>query len=331
MRSKKTGDGLKKTKVFYTALYAGVGAVMVLAIVISFSNLTSSPDPTHYSAYPPEADNLAYDEAYAYNEANNVTEAYNHAYDEVYNEAYNEVYNEANYQETDIYAEETVLAGYDLTPSYQQAQFDLEDALFRPRATPTPSPEPTPQPTPAPTPPPTPAPTPPPPPPTEPPPPAPAPATPAPTNETSSAFTAFSDDERMAWPVYGDIAMIFSQDSLIWNPTLDQWRTNDDLRISAQEGTPVRAAAAGRVEEIGYDRIYGNFIRIDNGNGWETIYGQLMEGVLVIEGDIVQVGQVIGGVGRPSISSVLNGHHVSLRVIRDNELVDPKLVLAELD
>jgi len=325
MRSKKPGDGQKKSKVFYTALYAGVGAVMVLAIVISFSNLTSSPDSTQFSAYPPDS--------YAYNEPEVHNVAYDEAYNDDYNQAYNEDYADAYYQDADIYAEEAVLAGYDLTPSYQQAQLDLEDALFRPRATPTPSPEATPQPTPVPTPPPTPAPTPPPPPPTEPPtpPPAPTPATPAPTNDSASAFTAFSDAERMAWPVYGDIAMIFSQDSLIWNPTLDQWRTNDDLRISAQEGTPVRAAAAGRVAEIGYDRLYGNFVRIDNGNGWETIYGQLMEGVLVIEGDIVQTGQVIGGVGRPSISTVLNGHHVSLRVLRDSELVDPKLVLVELD
>ena len=274
------------------ALYAGIGAVMILALVISFSNLTTSPEPTQYAAYPPEAE---------------------------------------------LYDEEAVLAGYDLTPSYQQAHTDLEQALFRPRATPTPSPEPpaTPPAAPATAPPPREEPQEPP---SEPaaatPTPQPATPAPAPANEPAAAnvadFAAFTEDERMSWPVYGDIAMIFSQDSLIWNPTLDQWRTNDDLRISAQEGTPVRAAAAGRVAEIGYDRIYGNFIRIDNGNGWETIFGQLMEGVLVTEGDVVQTGQVLGGVGRPSVSSVLNGHHVSLRVLRDSELVDPKLVLTEL-
>jgi len=123
--------------------------------------------------------------------------------------------------------------------------------------------------------------------------------------------------------------MVFSQDRLIYNQTLDQWRTNDDLRISAQEGTPVRAAAAGKVVEIGNDREYGNFVRIDNGNNWETIFSQLMDNILVVEGDVVQAGQVIGGVGRPSVFSVLDGHHLSLRVLYNDDLVDPKQMLGD--
>jgi len=311
LRNKSTGYGDKKKKGFYTALAAGGGAVMVLALVISFSNLTTvGPDPQQF----------------AYEQAEN---------------------------------EETVMAGADYTLPYL-AQTDMDQALFRPRSTPSPSPDPnqeapastTPREAPGPSrdterSPDTPASTIP----QE----APAPSDAAPdtpgtapttenepsvTPETappqpaepareSATFEPFTEGGQMVWPVYGDIAMIFSQDQLIYNPTLDQWRTNDDLRISAQEGTPVRAAAAGRVTEIGNDRVYGNFIRIYNGNGWETIYGQLMDGILVVEGDIVQTGQVIGGVGRPSVFSVLNGHHVSLRVLHEDHLMDPKLLLAD--
>jgi len=291
LKNKSMGTGDNRKKGFYAALAAGAGAVVVLALVISFSNLTTTdPNPQQMAYISPE-----------------------------------------------VY-EETVLAGADYTVPYL-AQADLDQALFRPRSTPEPSPpapapEPEPE-TPAPAPSPAeptteyvpaePAPT-----------PAPEPA-PTPSGETTEApmapgasFTAFTEDDSMVWPVYGDIAMIFSQDRLIYNPTLDQWRTNDDLRISAQEGTPVRASAAGQVVEVGNDRVYGNFVRIDNGNGWETIFGQLMDGMLVVEGDVVQAGQVIGGVGRPSVFSVLNGHHVSLRVLHENNLMDPKLLLADI-
>lgn len=310
VKNKFKGTGDRKRKGFYAALSAGAGAVLVLALVLSFSNLTTrNPDPEQLTHYSDDDD------------------------------------------------EETVLAGHDYTQPYL-AQTDMDQALFRPRATPSPEPSPTTTPTPSPeapstgpipqatpetaptTPPggqaendsnvtpneqqnqtptgeaaatPAPAPT-----------PAPSPA------PRVATFEPFTENDRLIWPVYGDIAMIFSQDRLIYNPTLDQWRTNDDLRISAQEGTPVRASAAGKITEIGNDREYGNFVRIDNGNGWETIYGQLMDGILVVEGDIVQTGQVIGGVGRPSVFSVLNGHHVSLRVLHENILMDPKLILAEI-
>ena len=303
MKNKSTGTGEQRKKGFYAALATGGGAVLVLALVISFSNLTTGPDPQQM-AYEAE------------------------------------------------FMEETVPAGADYTLPYQaQAGLsrsdDMDQALFRPRS--TPSPEPSPEPSvepnapanlpsreaPAPE-------------------PAAEPESTTPTTtpnvepETESeaappsqeqtqaapaaevaAFDPFTESDRLLWPVYGDIAMVFSQDRLVYNPTLDQWRTNDDLRITAEEGTPVRAAAAGKVVEIGNDRVYGNFVRIDNGNGWETIFGQLMDGILVLEGDVVQAGQVIGGVGRPSVFSVLNGHHVSMRVLHENNLMDPKLLLAE--
>ena len=314
MKSKSTRYGDKKMKGFYTALAAGGGAVLVLALVVSLSNMTTTgPDPQQ----------LAYD-----------LEGH----------------------------EETVMAGADYTLPYL-AQTDMDQAIFRPRNTPSPGPgapagttprgAPTPAPEAAPgepagtiprqvpaTPVPEAAPR------REPttertPNVAPngAPSQPAqePANESAEApaqpvavFEPFTEDNQMVWPVYGDIAMIFSQDRLIYNPTLDQWRTNDDLRISAQEGTPVRAAACGKVVEVGNDRVYGNFVRIDNGNGWETIFGQLMDGILVVEGDIVQAGQVIGGVGRPSVFSVLDGHHVSLRVLHEDNLMDPKMLLADI-
>ena len=289
MKSKSTEPGDSRKRGFYTALVSCIGAVIVLALVITFTNLTSTPDIIELTEYP---------------------------------------------------YEEAAPVGFDTVRPYQ-AQADLDQALFRPRPAPTPAETPPPEPSPEP---PTsrqedrpapevqPAPQPEPqaeaPVATEPPP---APERPAAETPAEQAtFAAFTDEDEMIWPVYGDVAMIFSQDALIYNATLDQWRTNDDLRISAQEGTPVRATAAGRVAEIGQDHVYGNFVRIYNGNGWETIFGQLMDGILVAEGDIVQTGQVIGGVGRPTDFTILDGHHVSLRVLQDNVLVDPKSVLAEL-
>ena len=119
--------------------------------------------------------------------------------------------------------------------------------------------------------------------------------------------------------------------SLIYDPTLDQFRTNDNLRISAPEGEPVRAGADGRVVSVGRDIRRGNYVKIDHGDGWVVTYAQLMENALVDVGDVVRTGQVIGGVGQPSIFGSLNGTHVHLRVTRDDEPVNPYDLLQARD
>jgi murein DD-endopeptidase MepM/ murein hydrolase activator NlpD len=146
-----------------------------------------------------------------------------------------------------------------------------------------------------------------------------------------TSFAPFTGEDKMAWPVQGEIAMVFSTDKLIYDPTLDQYRTNDDLRIAVQEGTPVKAGADGKVLSVGNDHVYGNYVQIDHGNGWVASYGQLMDGVLVREGDTVSTGQVIGGVGQPSYYGSLNGTHMNLRLTKDNEPVDPRSVLTALN
>jgi murein DD-endopeptidase MepM/ murein hydrolase activator NlpD len=107
-------------------------------------------------------------------------------------------------------------------------------------------------------------------------------------------------------------------------------RPNDDLRIAAKEGTPVKAGFDGQVLAVGRDNVYGHFVSIDHGNGVVATYGQLMDGVLVAEGETIKTGQVIGGVGKPSLFGSLNGTHVNLRVTRDNIPIDPhELLMAE--
>ena len=144
-----------------------------------------------------------------------------------------------------------------------------------------------------------------------------------------ATFTPFTEHERMVWPLYGQTLMPFSLTSLVYDPTLDQFRTNDNIRISASEGDAVRAGADGMVVAIGHNVRQGNYVTIDHGNGWTSTYGQLMPYSLVAVGDIVHGGQAIGGVGQPSIFGSAHGTHVHLRIERDDLAVNPYYVLAE--
>jgi len=141
-------------------------------------------------------------------------------------------------------------------------------------------------------------------------------------------FNIFSGSDDMIWPVNGEIVMDFSMDRLIHDVTLNQFRTNDKVSIAATIGTQVRAAADGIVRSITTDRRLGNTVVVEHGNGWFTTYSQLQDHILVEEGDVVVEGQVIGGVGEPSIFYTLLGSHLSFRVMRDDTPVNPMIVLS---
>ncbi|MCL2593338.1 MAG: M23 family metallopeptidase [Defluviitaleaceae bacterium] len=140
-------------------------------------------------------------------------------------------------------------------------------------------------------------------------------------------FSVFNGDADMTWPVEGTIVMDFSIDRVIYDVTLEQFRTNDSISIAATPGTQVRAAADGVVVSVRNTRIEGNTVVIEHGNGWHTTYSQLQDGILVAEGDVVVAGQIIGGVSNPSAHSSLLGSHLNFRVTRDESPVNPMLVL----
>ena len=146
-------------------------------------------------------------------------------------------------------------------------------------------------------------------------------------NEQS--FNSFDDNQKMAWPVFGEIVMDYNNQNLVYDKTLEQYRTNDSISLSAQVGEQVKATADGVVKLITNTPETGNTVVIDHGNDWTTTYSQLQDDLLVNEGDIVKKGQVIGGVNSPTKYGVLLGSHLDFKVTHEDNSVDPKLVMAE--
>lgn len=131
------------------------------------------------------------------------------------------------------------------------------------------------------------------------------------------------------WPVNGDVVMDFSSDALVYDSTLDQYRTNSNICISAPKGTAVKAAASGTVESVAYNDEDGYTVTVFHGNGWRTTYGQLDENTAVSQGDIVKTGDIIGTVAAPTKYSLNLGDHLEFAVLEDTVAIDPKVALAE--
>ncbi len=150
------------------------------------------------------------------------------------------------------------------------------------------------------------------------------------SNVQPRTITAFNDESMtMLWPVVGDVVMGYSADHSIYDITLEQYRINKNICISAPVGTVVRAGSDGVVKEVNRTRETGNSVVLSHGNGWETTYSQLQDTILVSVGDVVSKGQVIGGVSEPTIYGVLLGSHLEFTVTRDAETVNPETVLAK--
>lgn len=144
-------------------------------------------------------------------------------------------------------------------------------------------------------------------------------------------LSLFDDSQEMAWPVSGQIVMDYSKDTGIYDRTLEQYRTNDSICISADIGTEVCAAADGIITAITNDRISGVTVSVDHGNGWSSTYSQLNENLAVSEGEAVHKGDKIGVVANPTNYSVALGPHLEFSVLNDDSPTDPKLVLAQAE
>lgn len=93
---------------------------------------------------------------------------------------------------------------------------------------------------------------------------------------------------KFEWPVDGRAGSPFG---------IRNGRRHDGLDISADTGTPIHAAAAGRVVFTGQMRGYGNLILIRHNDDFFTAYAHNSENK-VKKGEAVKQGQMIGKVGR---------------------------------
>ncbi len=132
----------------------------------------------------------------------------------------------------------------------------------------------------------------------------------------------FKEEDGLVWPIVGDVLINYSMDKTIYFPTLDQYKYNPAIVISATAGENIAAAADGRVTSVGYDPVIGNSVVMDLGNGYELTYGQL-ENITVSEGSYVSTGDIIGVVASPTKYYSTEGHNVYFKLLKDGEPVNP--------
>ncbi|WP_052545626.1 M23 family metallopeptidase [Candidatus Hepatobacter penaei] len=107
------------------------------------------------------------------------------------------------------------------------------------------------------------------------------------------------------------------------HPVLKQRKLHKGMDFAAPIGTPVHAAADGKIVKVTYNGGYGRYIRIRHANGtMETAYAHLSrykKGIHI--GQKVRKDEVIGYVGTTGRST---GPHLHFELIKDGKHINPK-------
>lgn len=137
----------------------------------------------------------------------------------------------------------------------------------------------------------------------------------APSALTSTA--PVSNAEQLEWPVR--TGRLSSRFGIRNDPLGDGMRAHWGIDIPQAIGTPIHAAGRGVVTFAGWSSGYGNLVRIDHGDGYETRYGHLLT-ITVVRGTALQQGAIIGNVGSTGRST---GAHLHFEVRENGKPVDP--------
>lgn len=102
-------------------------------------------------------------------------------------------------------------------------------------------------------------------------------------------------------------------------------RLHKGTDFAARSGTPILAAGNGKVERASRYGGYGNYVRIQHANGYETAYAHMRGyGPGIRSGRTVRQGDVVGYVGSTGASTgphlhyevIINGRHVNAMALK---------------
>lgn len=144
------------------------------------------------------------------------------------------------------------------------------------------------------------------------------------------------DDEQKEWydgynHVKGNLQMFETPLDYNWyymvssyygyriHPITGENQLHNGMDIAAPEGTPVMAGLTGRVTSASYNDSYGNYVILEDSDGYEIRYAHL-NSISVSAGAQIEKGEEIGTVGSTGNST---GNHLHLELLHNGERLNP--------
>lgn len=104
------------------------------------------------------------------------------------------------------------------------------------------------------------------------------------------------------------------------HPISKKTKMHNGTDFTAKKGTSINTFASGRIVKVAKSESWGNYIVVDHGGGYYTLYAHIEDGgTKVKKNDIVTDGQKIASVGSTGLSS---GPHLHIEVGEAKNLDD---------
>lgn len=132
------------------------------------------------------------------------------------------------------------------------------------------------------------------------------------------------DEFKLIYPVEGEIILPFSDNKLIYSKTMNDYRVHSGIDIGAKVLSRVYATEDGVIESVKEDSLMGKTIIIDHLNGFKSIYKNLSSTEMVNEGDNVEKGDIISGVGESALVEIKEESHLHFELTKDGVTVNPQ-------
>lgn len=126
--------------------------------------------------------------------------------------------------------------------------------------------------------------------------------------------------ESVIWPVRGAISSYYGYRS---DPFSGTRRFHAAIDIVSSTGTPIKAPMDGRVADVGYNSVYGNYVILSHAEGMQSLFGHMSSTAVKI-GKTVAQGAVIGFVGNTGYST---GPHLHFGLFKKGSPVNPLKML----
>lgn len=128
-----------------------------------------------------------------------------------------------------------------------------------------------------------------------------------------------------AWPLKGELSAPFSGDELVFNATMQDWRTHNGIDLTADAGTEVAAPTGAEISAVKQDAQWGGTVELTAGELVIRLCG--LENITAKVGDSVKAGTVLGKLGALPAEGA-ETPHLHMEMLKDGKYVDPLVYFA---
>lgn len=126
------------------------------------------------------------------------------------------------------------------------------------------------------------------------------------------------------------IELPYADTELVFNSTINCWKTHKGVDFKVDEGTEVKAIEDGTVISVETNILEGTVVTIKHTDVYTSVYKSLAEDVRVKAGDTVTKGAVIGIASDTAWNETAMGPHLHLEVLQDGANINPMSILPEV-